>query len=447
MTPPTAFFVSYAFPPNGGSGVQRVYKFVKYLPEHGVEASVLTAKAVFRTTSDNTLLSALASGTTILRTFAPDPMFIADMVSKGMAAEAKTATPAKMPARTKPSLKQGLAKAAFPLLLKIRNLLRLPDQYLGWFPSAFAAGRTHVRTLKRPVIIASLPVYTPALVAYALSRVSGAPLMLDFRDGWVDDPYLELPTSFHRWFHRVLEKRIVKHSKHLIVYGEWLEGVFREKYPDVPCTVILNGFDADDFAIEASPVGQADVIRLAYSGSVFQYHREFIEMVFQGIAGLPPETRDRVEVAFAGDIQLTTFDQLVATYGLERQVKRLGYIPHKEAIRLLLGADALLFTIPRGDVSSYTSKIFEYLAAERPIISFVCEEGSGAHLLKDFGHGDWLIDYDADRARVVFDQISTLADVSLSYPPEKVARIERKKQALALSRIIKDVAAAKYGVF
>ena len=35
-------FVSYLFPPVGGVGVQRVSKFVKYLPGHGWNCSVLT---------------------------------------------------------------------------------------------------------------------------------------------------------------------------------------------------------------------------------------------------------------------------------------------------------------------------------------------------------------------------------------------------------------------
>src|SRR5690348_15211949 len=37
-----ALVVSYAFPPTGGAGVARVLKLVKYLPEHGVNPSVLT---------------------------------------------------------------------------------------------------------------------------------------------------------------------------------------------------------------------------------------------------------------------------------------------------------------------------------------------------------------------------------------------------------------------
>lgn len=34
--------VAYYFPPSGGPGVQRVLKFVKYLPEFGWEPAVLT---------------------------------------------------------------------------------------------------------------------------------------------------------------------------------------------------------------------------------------------------------------------------------------------------------------------------------------------------------------------------------------------------------------------
>jgi glycosyltransferase involved in cell wall biosynthesis len=124
---------------------------------------------------------------------------------------------------------------------------------------------------------------------------------------------------------------------------------------------------------------------------------------------------------------------------LNGHVTKLGYIAHKKAVEMLLSADALLFTIPRDDVSSYTSKIFEYLAAKRPIISFVCERGIGAKLLKDFGHGPWIIDYDADRALDVFARLDTVKDVNIENSAELVSRIERKQQARALGEIIRNV--------
>src|SRR6185295_9483613 len=45
MTRPlNALVVSYAFPPVGGAGVQRVTKLVKYLPSYGVTPAVLTVR-------------------------------------------------------------------------------------------------------------------------------------------------------------------------------------------------------------------------------------------------------------------------------------------------------------------------------------------------------------------------------------------------------------------
>jgi glycosyltransferase involved in cell wall biosynthesis len=433
--PVSAVFVTYAFPPNGGSGVQRVYKFVKYLPTYGIGASVITAKSVLKTTADSSLLHDLHPDTKVIRAASLDPMFVADLVSRGMSnARATTVNNGR-------SVKSAFFKRTFEFLLIVRNFLRIPDQYIGWLPFAVAAGLRHLRSIQNPVIVASLPIYSTALVAYCLSRLTGAPLILDFRDGWVDDPYLELPTRFHRKLHCALEKRVVNHAKHLIVYGEWLGDIYKKKYPNTPTTIILNGFDEDDFKFESLCERDENIIKLVYSGSLFQYHREFLEMVFAAVQMIPEQVKARVRLVFAGDIQLTLFDELVERYKLNKYITKLGYIPHKEAIKQMLTADALLFTIPRGDVSSYTSKIFEYLAAHRPIISFVCEEGCGARLLRDFGHHHWLIDYDAERATDVFSRIDQLKSVVFENAPELVARIERKQQAGTLAEIVRKTAA------
>lgn len=428
----SALFVTYSFPPSGGSGVQRVYKFVKYLPSFGVATSVLTAKNFLKTTADASLLTDLHPNTVIIRTPSIDPMFVADFVNRGIT---KSSGTQQLASRWRTSLRKAL-----PLLLKIRNFMRLPDQYIAWFPFAFIAGLQQLKTLTNPVIVASLPVYTTALVAYYLSKWTGTPLVMDFRDAWTDDPYLELPTRMHRYLHNKLERKIVGHAKHIVVYGEWLRQIYIKKYPHIPTTVIMNGFDAEDFKFNSLPLRDDKKIRLVYSGSIFQYHLEFIEMAFAAVRQLDDRFKDRIELVFAGDVQLTSFDELVNKYELSEVVNKLGYIAHKEALKLLVTADALLFTIPRDDVSSYTGKIFEYLAARRPIISFVCEHGLGGKLLKDFGHDPWIIDYDPERAAKVISTIANLENIAIEYSPELLSKIERKQQAYALSHILRDTA-------
>ena len=427
---PSVVFVTHAFPPGGGSGVQRIVKFVKYLPETGIRPSVITIKNILKKTADASLLEEIISVETI-RSFSLDPMFIADILKSNH----KKVTPNNK----NESIKLNIKNFFFELALKIRDYCRLPDQYIGWIPFAFFSGVKHIKSQHNPIILASLPTYTNGLLGYFLSKATGAPLVLDFRDSWTDDPYLILPTKFHRWVHEKLEKIVLGHAKHFIVYADWLKKVYEKRYPGIPVTVILNGYDSSDFPIKKIRDPKKTKIRLAYSGSLFQYHEEFIEILFSTVASLPISTKDQLEMVFAGDIQLTNFDNLVEKYGLESVVVKLGYIKHEEVLSLLLSSDGLLFTIPKGDKLSYTGKIFEYLGTRKPIISFVSPEGPAGKLLFEFGQGDLIIDYDKSYASKIFSKLDQLKYI-VTHPDEDLyAKIERKGQAGALAKILRNI--------
>ena len=122
---PEVVFVTHAFPPAGGSGVQRIAKFARYLPESGIQASVITAKNISKTTADSSLLEGLEC-LEIVRSLSLDPMFIADRFKSR---SAKTVLGAE-----KPSVIHRGKSILFLMLLKIRDYCRLPDQYIGWIP-------------------------------------------------------------------------------------------------------------------------------------------------------------------------------------------------------------------------------------------------------------------------------------------------------------------------
>ncbi len=48
--------LTYSFPPAGGAGVQRIAKFVKYLPEYGWASTVLTSAPALFELQDPSLL-------------------------------------------------------------------------------------------------------------------------------------------------------------------------------------------------------------------------------------------------------------------------------------------------------------------------------------------------------------------------------------------------------
>lgn len=433
---PSVLIVSYAFPPTGGSGVQRAVKFMKYLPRNGVMPHALTARGVLGHTSDSSMLSDLHPQSRVYRTISIDPLIVTNwMNGRRKRAIAGSITPTS-------SVNLTALKLLYAALRTARDYLRIPDQYIGWFPSAVIKGILVVRENPNTVVLATIPVYTTALVALAISKVTGAPLLLDFRDGWADDPYVHHPTKFHRRLSRKLEGIVMKHASRVIVYGQWLADRFEEHYPGKSVHVLLNGFDPEDIA-EAEPVPQKKKkFRLVYSGTVFEYHNQFIDIVFQALEKLENHQRENLELVFVGDIELLAFNDLVKKYNLQETITKVGYVKHRTALGYLHSADALLFTIPNHDVSSYSGKIFEYLGIGKPIISLVYERGCAAELLRQFGQQETIVGYSVERMLAILKRIENISSTIQPPSEETLNSIRRDKQAAVLASIVREIATA-----
>lgn len=70
-----ALLISYYFPRSGGSGVQRILKFARYLPEFGWKTTVLTVDPKFATlpATDAALVDQIPASTRVVRTKGWDP--------------------------------------------------------------------------------------------------------------------------------------------------------------------------------------------------------------------------------------------------------------------------------------------------------------------------------------------------------------------------------------
>ena len=99
-----------------------------------------------------------------------------------------------------------------------------------------------------------------------------------------------------------------------------------------------------------------------------------------------PEVADRLEVVFAGPLS-TRERELLAADDLTGLVKVVGWLERPRALALQRAADTLLVVTEGASRSSVaTGKVFEYLAARRPIL--VLGEGTeAARIVADAGAG------------------------------------------------------------
>lgn len=378
-------FVSYLFPPVGGAGVQRSLKFVKYLLAHQWLPTVVTVKPISYYVHDASLLNEVPTGVAVVRTESLDPLRVSARVIRGLTRlfNARTASE-RVPFNT-----NGRLAAAYR---RFRDAILVPDAQIGWIPFAYRAGRTAIDRTQSSVIYATCGPYSSALAAYLLGRRTGLPYVLDFRDGWTDDPYIKAPSRFHRASHRWLEALTVRNAAAVVVYGGWLAERLRDRYPEASpnLAVIFNGYDLSDLEGVVPLRRPTGKVRIVYSGSVYGHHRESMLSFLRCLAGLPEADRGNVEVLFVGQAYEGAEGD-IAEAGLKGTVSLCGYMPHADALAWLMSADALLLFVRPGDVSSVTGKVFEYMMVNRPIIGLVEPLGGCADVLRRAGHGRFIV--------------------------------------------------------
>jgi glycosyltransferase involved in cell wall biosynthesis len=144
---------------------------------------------------------------------------------------------------------------------------------------------------------------------------------------------------------------------------------------------IPNGSDFDDFeGLEYRP---GERFRITHTGSFFGKRdpRPFLTALAE--SGL------EVEARFLGDFRSS--DRAWAEgLGLGDKLRLLPYAPRRESLELQRDSEALLLLIPdaagRGK-GVLSGKVFEYLAAERPVLAVVPPDGAAAELIRETGAG------------------------------------------------------------
>ena len=413
----------------GLSGVQRTAKFLKYLPRHGWESTVVTCRPHGYFAYDDSLLHEVEeAGITIHRTASWDPTRLFGK-----------RTTVDMP---RESVRQGLST--------LSQWVFIPDNKVGWMRPAFGQALSILKQKPYDLIYSSAPPYTSHLAAARLARKTGLPLVLDFRDDWVGNPRHIYPTPFHRACSTRLEGRALKAADRVVVIGDAIRESLATRHPDIltpeNVQVIPQGFDPADFDAEPripALTMDPEVFTLLYSG-VF-YDAQSPEPFLRGLAALverEPALRNRLRAVFMG--LLPAFAKpLAAQLHIEDMVHHTGYLPHEEAVSGLLAADALWMTIGRAEGSEriWTGKLYEYFGSGKPVLGLV-PEGVARKALKEYG-ASTIVEPDAPPDAIA-DAIGQLYEQwsrgRLPHPdPAWIAGFDRERLAGALAGIFNDI--------
>jgi glycosyltransferase involved in cell wall biosynthesis len=354
-----ALFIAYTFPPVGGAGVQRTTKFVKYLPQFGWDASVLSVSNPSVPLRDESLCHDIPAGTPIVRARTLEPSYAA-----------KAALVNSRVSGGSGIFKQVVRRAVLGLLQ--------PDPQILWNGPAFLRGLRALRETRHDVIIASAPPFSSLLLGAALGSAAGVPLVLDYRDEWA--------ISSRNWENRQLRGPSIAIQRAMEHYGlrraraviatsprsaAALHRLCRQAGGSASVTHIFNGFDPDDFLTAPAPRAADAAFRIVYTGTLYKLMSpEPLVAAVEALASERPDLARRLELVFAGRQAAAQAAQL-APAGRLCRLRTLEYVTHPEAIALMRSADALCLLvsdIPGAD-RIIPAKLFEYIASRKPILA------------------------------------------------------------------------------
>lgn len=339
----------------GLSGVQRTLKFAKFLAQYGWNSTVLTVGPTGYFAFDPTLLKEVEeAGINVMRTgsFDPNRMF------KGRKG------PVRMPSERMRKFLQFLGDMFF-----------IPDTKIGWKRKAIKAGSEFLKNNPCDAIIATAPPQTDFLIGLALKKKFKVPLVLDYRDAWLDYPFKYFPTPYHRWKHRRLEKKMVRGCDRIVVTHRRVKETLVKRYPFLTyhdVTIVSQGYDREDFNFPVTESATAfKRLKIVHAGTFYGGRSPAVLIrALHNVLKQSPQLRGRIEIDLVGNTRRED-QNLVRKLGLQNEVNFLGYLEHHVCSKHLLEADVLWFVLDNDFQSP--GKLYEYFGAKKPILASIVD--------------------------------------------------------------------------
>lgn len=359
-------FLAYYFPPAGGGGVQRSSKFVKYLPDFGLEPIVITANEVQSEPKDLSLLNDVRK-IKIIRTDK-------DNIIPKLLLNNK-------------------------YVYEFFNMVVCPDIQLGWLPYLRKKVDNVIKTENISLVYTSCSPFSLNFEGIRIKKKYGIPWVTDFRDPWTLNANYKPISPIHRWFSWFLEKKSMKICDFYIANTEMNLKRSCEAFPVLKnkSTFIPNGFDPDDFEEKTDTFNldrEESPWQITYIGAC--YHSYNPEYLFKAIRDFKDIYGDREIIINYAGAHFKCFSGIAEKFGLKAYLVDHGYLSHLETIKLIENSDLLLLYLPKDSKASgwVPGKLYEYIASNKPIFGIV-PEGISQEILIKSGRGFALTHDDA----------------------------------------------------
>ena len=405
------------FPPAAGGGVQRPLKFATHLPALGIETHVLAPDDPKWVHRDDDLVPPTQAWVHRIRYIGP----------KG-----------RLPAEELHGL-TGIERAARKAGLAFRRALA-PDENVTWNLTAIPAAIRIARREKIDVVITTSPPTSVHLIGAAVQRATDTRWIADLRDSLVSNPHRRIESALVRAKERTGEsvaRLVARRADAVVAVSDPIADEMRA-LGATNVETIANGCDFEDFA--GLEYHRSPRLRITHTGSFFG--RRSPRPILDALAG----SKADAVLRFVGDFRAAD-REYAEGLDLGDRLELHPYLPRREVLSIQKDSEALLLLIPESGGRGravLSAKVFEYLAAERPILAAVPPDGAAADLIRETGAGTVVPPDDVDGLRAAIESLDAeYRDGGLNGTPLSLdlkERLSRQTRARELAELIRSVA-------
>jgi hypothetical protein len=286
-----------------------------------------------------------------------------------------------------------------------------PDKGMFWYPNVKAYLKKNNEIIKNTdVVFSTSPGVTNHRIARYIKRKNTTiQWIADFRDfNYIEN--WDSRKGIKSYLHKKLEKSIIKESSALTFVTKTMQAAYQKFYSQFEDKMycVYNGFDKGDFPSVSEPLN--DRLSFFYAGSFYNGLRspfplmQLLDKAFEDNL----LAKNEVQIQIAGNIDEEQ-KQTMKGYKSYTCIEFLGNIPRTEVLQYMCRT-TFLWLIVANIKSHYQTipiKLFEYIAARRPIVNFapIISESSQIIQEKNLGYNFDTLDFNVEKSYFEFKKM------------------------------------------
>jgi len=269
------------------------------------------------------------------------------------------------------------------------DYLCVPDVFSGWIVPAVHKGYKIIKNNNIDVIVATGPPFSPMVTGLILSRLTGANLVLDYRDPWTNHTR-KFCKLFGKKINHILEKYAIRQATAIVFCTRKMKENFelqlgRYKNRKVQTYVITNGLCNRD---EVNPIClDGEQRKMIYAGNF--YGKRNIDIIASTLSRLLRENvinPDNFRFYLFGELKRQD-KQILSDYNLNQIVKENSPVAYEKILGYLKAADILFLQSAAHVGYAIPFKFFDYLSVKKPIFAIAPKNSAVSDLMKEIDCG------------------------------------------------------------